>query len=176
MSLISLLLLLFQATEPAAKAAFPASSGVYYRQNEANWVGLHPAPVAEMKIKGMELFVETGGYSNLGMRIECRGAKAVLRVPIPRPTFFVREVGSSKDVMLVRLTQKKDKRVFQTSSLNATVENKGGFRKGDIKKMAVAMNPDNSFCVTPEEDLQPGEYLLVFGYATAGYDFGIDQP
>ncbi len=124
----------------------------------------------------MELFAETGGYTNLGMSIICSGSRASARLSVPKPTFFVRGAGSSKDVLLVRLTQKKDKRTFKTSSVDATVENKGGFRKGNIRKTTIVSNSDNSFLVTPEEDLKPGEYLLVFGYATAGYDFGIDYP
>ena len=40
--------------------------------------------------------------------------------------------------------------------------------------MAVTEYPDHSFSAAPEEDLNPGEYLLVCGDATAGFDFGID--
>lgn len=169
-----LLMLLFQAAKPAGMPDMPRTPGVYYRQNNANWVSLQPAPIAEMKTKGMELFIETGGYTNLGINIVCRGSRASLRISTPKPTFFVREVGSSKDVILLRLTPKKDRRIFKASSSDATVENKGGFRKGAIRKATIIMNPDKSFSVTPEEDLKPGEYLLVFGYAIAGFDFGID--
>ena len=169
-----LLLFLLQATKSATMPDMPPNPGVYYRQNNANWISLRPALIAEMKIRGMELFIETGGYTNLGMSIVCRGAKASLRILIPRPTFFVREVGSSKDAILVRLAQKKDERTFKTSSSAATVENKGGFKKRDIHKVTIIPNPDNSFSVMPEEDLKPGEYMLVFGYATLGFDFGID--
>jgi hypothetical protein len=35
--------------------------------------------------------------------------------------------------------------------------------------------PDGSFSVTPEKELDPGEYLLVFGNSPGGYDFGIDK-
>jgi hypothetical protein len=174
MGWFGVLLLFLQAAQPAAMPDAPTGPGVYYRQGDGAWVRLQAAPIAEMKTKGMELFIETGGYTDLGMSIVCRGAKASLRIPVPKPTFLVREVGSPKDLILVRLTQKKDRRTFQASSSSATVENKGGFKKGDIHKMAVVPRPDNSFSVTPEEDLHPGEYLLVFGYATASFDFGID--
>ena len=176
MNWLSVLLLLFlpQAAKPSTMPDLPVKPGVYYRQDHANWVSLQPAPVTDAKTKGMGWFIDSGGYTNLGMSIVCRGAKAVVRISVPKPTFFVREVGSSKDIMLIRLTQKRDKRTFQTSSSDATVDNKGGFKKGDIRKMAVVENPDHSFSVTPEEDLKPGEYLLVFGTASAGFDFGID--
>jgi len=32
---------------------------------------------------------------------------------------------------------------------------------------------DGGFSATPEENLKPGEYLLTFGSANTGYDFGI---
>jgi hypothetical protein len=163
-----LVLLLLQIAEA------PEAPGVYYRQNDTTWVVLKAAPIAEMKTSGMELFIATGGYTNLGMSIVCRGPEASLRIASPKPVFFVRGVGSAEDAFLVRLTQKKDRRTFRTSSSAASVENKGGFKRENIQRTAVTMNPDKSFLVTPEEDLKPGEYMFVFGYATAGFDFGID--
>jgi hypothetical protein len=153
----------------------PATPGVYYRLNDTKWVSLQPAPIDEMKVRGMELFVETGGYTNVGLNVVCLGAKASMRISVPKPIFFVRGTGSAKDVILVRLIQKKDGRTFKMSHEAATVENKGGFKKANIHKTVITVNPDNSFSLTPEESLKPGEYLLVFGYATAGFDFGIDQ-
>jgi len=174
MSSLAVWLLLLQIAKTAPMPELPSTPGVYYRQGDATWVRLQVAPIAEMKTRGMDLFIETGGFTNLGMRIVCRGAKASLRISVSKPTFFVRETASSKDLMLVRFTQKKGTRTFQTSSASATVENKEGFRKGDIRKMAVTEFPDHSFLAIPEGDLNPGEYLLVCGDATAGFDFGID--
>jgi len=76
--------------------------------------------------------------------------------------------------MLVRLTIKKDARVYKTSFSNVTVENKEGFSKGNIFKLIRQINPDGSFSVSPEKELPPGEYLLVLGSAVPAYDFGID--
>jgi len=174
MSSLAVWLLLLQIAKTAAVPEMPSTPGVYYRQGDATWVPLQPAPIAEMKTRGMELFIESGGFTNLGMSIVCRGAKASLRISVPKPTFFIREAASPKDLMLVRLAQKKGTRTFQTSSASATVENKEGLRKGDIRKMAVTEYPDHSFSAAPEEDLNPGEYLLVCGDATTGFDFGID--
>jgi len=138
-------------------------------------VRLQPAPVAEMKMRGVDLFVTTGGFTNLGMDIVCHGARAAVRLNAAKPVLFVRGTGSSKDAMLVRMTQKKDSRTFQTSSADVSVENKSGFKKGDIRKVVVTEYPDHFYVLLPEEDLDPGEYLLVFGSAANSFDFGIDR-
>jgi hypothetical protein len=169
-----LLLLVPQAAKPAAIPDMPAASGVYYRQSDTRWIRLPPAPIAEVNTRGMRLFIETGGYTSLGRNIVCRGAKAKVRISAPKPIFYVREAGSSEDLMLIRLAQQKDTRTCETSSADASVGNKPGFRKEDVHKMAVTEYPDHSFSVTPEENLKPGEYLLTFGTVTAGFDFGID--
>jgi hypothetical protein len=185
-----LLILLLQSPNPSDVPNIPTASGVYYRQGGAMWIQLQPASMDKMKTKGMELFVETGGYTDLGISLVCRGAKAALRIPDSKPTFFLRaagapeagapeagapEVGSSKDAMFIRLSQKKDTRVFHASSANSSVENKRGFKSGDMRKVVVSEYPDHSFTVTPEKNLSPGEYLLVFGSAASGFDFGIDR-
>ncbi len=169
MNWIIVLFFFLQAILPEPKAP-----GIYYKLNNAEWISLQPAPVDEMKVRGMEMFVDTGAYTNVKLNVVCRGAKASLRISVPKPTFFVRDTGSAKDVILIRLIQKKDKRTYKMSYDAATIQNKGGFDKGNIHKTVISVNPDNSFLLTPEEDLKPGEYLLVFGNATAGFDFGID--
>jgi len=166
--------LFFLSLQAADSPAMPAAAGVYYLQDELNWIRLQPAPVAEMKIKGMDLFIDSGGFFDLQTKIVCRGAKAAVRISAPKPTFFIREISSSQDAMLVRLVQKKDKRVFQTSPSNATVQNRRGFKKEDVRSVVVTEYPDHSFSMVPEENLKPGEYLLVFGNAGTGFDFGID--
>ncbi len=170
-----LLLSLLQAAESAPVLAVPEASGVYYRQNDGSWAGLKPAVTAGAEAKGLKLFVDTGGYTDLGINISCRGARASFRMPVQKPTLFVRGVGASKDAIIIKLTQKKDSRVFKTAFSDVSVQNKGGFRKEDIHKLNVVEYPDGSFSVTPEKDLDRGEYLLVFGNSTAGYDFGIDK-
>jgi hypothetical protein len=170
-----LILYLVQAAISTPVPAVPDASGVYYLQDKANWISLHPAVFSDAKAQGMKLFVDTGGYTNLGMNVTCPGARASVRMPVRKPTLYIRGVGSAKDAMVVRLKQKKDSRVFKTSFSNVTVQNKAGFQKKDIRKLRAVEYPDGSFSVTPEEELAPGEYLLVFGSPASGYDFGIDE-
>jgi hypothetical protein len=171
----ALILFLLQATEAAPAPGVPESPGIYYLQNNTNWISLQPAVVADASAEGMELFVYTGGYTDMGMDIACRGPRASVRILLQKPILYVRGIGSIKDAMLVRLTKKKDRRVYKTSFSNVTVENKGGFKKQDIYKLNTSENADGSFSISPEKTVPPGEYLLVFGNTALAYDFGIDK-
>jgi hypothetical protein len=173
--LVFLLCLMLQTPKAAPIAGMPAASGIYFRQSEAKWVKLESAAMADMKTKGMGLFVATDGLSNLGMTAVYQGARARVQISNPRPVFYVRGVGSPRDAMIVQLTQKKDSRTIQASSSASTVENKGGFKREEIRKVTVTAFSDDSFSVSPIDELKPGEYLLVFGYAGTGFDFGITR-
>lgn len=174
MSYFVLLFVLLQGGQAAPAPGIPALPGVYYRQNDTNWVSIPRALLSNTKAKGLGLFVETGGYTNLGTDIVCPGSRASTRILAPRPTFYVRESGRPKDAMLIRLTQKKKSRTFHTSSNDVSVENKEGFRKANIRKTIVTEYPGGIVSVTPEGDLKPGEYLLVLGAEDTSFDFGID--
>jgi len=173
---LGILFLLFaQAAETSTAPAVPAATGVYFRQTESDWVLMQPAVTSNANARGVQLFVYTGGYTDMGENIACPGAQASMRISVPRPTLVSRAVGSAKDALLVRLTKKKDSRIYKTSFSNVTVENKRGFRKSDIFKLVSQTYPDGSFSISPEKDLPPGEYLLVLGNAVPAYDFGIDR-
>jgi hypothetical protein len=172
---LGILFLLFaQAAETSTAPAVPAATGVYFRQADSNWVRMQPAVTANANARGVQLFVYTGGYTDMGESIACPGAQASLRISVPRPTLYSRAVGSEQDALLVRLTKRKDSRTYKTSFSNVTVENKGGFRKSDIFKLVSQKYPDGSFSISPEKDLPSGEYLLVLGNAVPAYDFGVD--
>jgi hypothetical protein len=152
----------------------PADKGVYHRQDDGGWARLNPARIGEVNAEGVELFIDTGGYTSLGMKGVLEAARASFRISTPRPVFYVRGVGIPEDALLIQLKRERNRRIYQTSSADAAIDNKGGFRKKDIRKTAVIVYSDTFFSVTPEQALKPGEYLLLFGYANAGYDFGID--
>ena len=171
----ALILFSVQISEYNPSPAVPEASGVYYRQNDTNWIRLQPAVVSNANAKGMELFVYTGGYTDMAMNIICPGPRASVRIPLQKPTLYVRGIGSAKDAMLVRLKKKRDSRELKTAFSKVTVENKGGFNKRDIYKLTAAEYPEGFFSVSPEKALPAGEYLLVFGNALTAYDFGIDK-
>jgi hypothetical protein len=174
MVFIAALLLMFQAAQPVPEPGTPSAPGVYLRQDAKNWVSMPKAPYSQSKTKGLGTFVDTGGYTSLGGDSTIAGAKSSTRISDPAPQFFVREVGSAKDVVLVRLKTSGKNRSFHTSSVDATVENKQGFRKSDIQTTAVTEYPDKTYSVKSAQNLKPGEYLLVLGDIGASFDFGID--
>lgn len=168
-----LLVALLQAVKPAPIAGLPADAGIYYHRDNAQWGKLEPASMADMKAKGLGEFLETEGLSGLDITVAYQGAKAKAQISAPQPTFYVRGVGSPKDAMIIQLTARKDSRTLKTSSVVATADNKGGFKKDAVQNVTVTVYADESFSVTPEARLKPGEYLLVFGYPNNGFDFGI---
>ena len=151
----------------------PEATGVYCQSEPGKWISLEMAPAADSSIKGLRTFLETDTLSGLNMNFVYRGAHAATRLSDRRPTFVVRGIGSAPDALIVRLAQNRGTRTVQTSSSAASVGNKGGFKRKEIRKVTVVSLADGSFSVTPEEVLAPGEYLLVFGSANAGFDFGI---
>jgi hypothetical protein len=169
-----LLLLLLQAAKPAPD--IPASAGVYFRSGDSQWIRIEPAFLADTRTKGLELFIQTGGFYNPDMTIVYRGARAPLQIPLSRPTFYVRGIGSAQDAIIVQLTSRKDSRTLQTSASAVASDNKGGFRKKEIQSTTVTVHADDSFSITPDNDLRSGEYLLLLSLTHAGFDFGIAPP
>lgn len=172
MNYLTFLFLLLQVGISAQDLKPPADRGVYMQEGD-KWVGI-PKASAESKTKGLGLFIETGGYTNLGTDGILTGTKSATRTKTSRPTFYVRETGNPKNVALIQLVKKGGRRTFHTSSADKTTENKLGFKKTVLRKTAVTEHPDGTYSIIPEQDLKPGEYLLVLGDAETSFDFGID--
>lgn len=179
MKILVLLLLMLQTAVPTPQASvegMPAGDGVYYRKG-ADWIRLRPASISDMETKGLENFVDTGGYTDFTMKISLQGPRASLRLRDQRPVFYVRGVyaaQNAKGALLLRLERQKRKRVSSAAFSSASVDNKGGFNQDAATRTAVEPHPGGVISLTPEGRLVPGEYLLVFSYATAGFDFGVD--
>ena len=121
------------------------------------------------------MFIYTGGYTDLGMDVTFDSPKASLRILSKTPAFMVHSTGDDKpEPVLVRLQRKKDRRVCRAKLSATAVDNRYGFRKSDIVRTTVTVNPDNSVLVRPEQRLKAGEYLLVSDAPASGCDFGID--
>jgi hypothetical protein len=170
-----LFLLLVQGGDAVRTPDVPEDPGVYYLQDESVWVPLQPVVTSDANARGLQLFVYTEGYTDLDLNVVCPGSRALIRILVPKPVFYVRAIGSAKDMMLIRLTKKSDRRVVKTSFSNVTMANKGGFRREDVFNLILQESPDGFFSVSPEKKLPPGEYLLVLGNAVPAYDFGIDR-
>jgi hypothetical protein len=169
-----LLLLLLQAAKPAPD--IPASPGAYLRSGDSQWTRIEPASLADTRTKGMDLFLQTGGFYNPDITIVFRGARAPLQISVPRPTFYIRGIGSARDALIVQVTSRKDSRTLQTSASAVATDNKGGFRKKEIQSATVTIYADDSFSIEPDKDLKSGEYLLLLSLTHVGFDFGILPP
>ena len=174
MHLFAALWLLIHLAQSLPVPGIPDLPGVHIRKDDASWISLQKASFAKTETKGLDLFIQTGGYTSLDLEVVCPGARAATRLTTPRPVFYVRDAGPSNDVMVIQLTRKKDSRSFRKSSADTTIENKEGLRKKDIRKAAVTKYPDGTFSITPEVDLKPGEYLLALGNTSLSFDFGVD--
>jgi hypothetical protein len=161
------------AQAPAPPAGLPADAGVYYHRGETRWVALTRPVLAETRTAGMEHFLDTYGWSNLNRTIVFQGAAAGIRIPDPKPTFYIRGIGSAQDVLIAQLTARKDSREIRADSTSASVNNKEGFKRGSIYRLTATVLAKDLYSVTPEQNLKPGEYLLVFGHAETSFEFGV---
>jgi len=153
--------------------------GAYYKTTKG-WVRLEQVTMAG------------GGATHIGkmfvpgltpqMVWTFRGAEAPIQISEPKPTFYIKQSPymvnvqgrSPRDVVVVRFDKKKDHRELQTTSGGSMFTFKMGFSKERTPDITVTRLSDTAFKVTPNSDLQPGEYLLTFGFFGAGgYDFGI---
>jgi len=160
-----LFLFLAQAADAGRPPKVPEAPGVYFLQGESAWVTLRPAVTSDANAKGLQLFVYTGGYTDLGITVACPGSQASMRMLVPKPVLVVRAVGSAKDAMLIRLTKKRDQRVIKTAFSNVTMVNKEGFRKEDVFSLVLQESPDGFFSVSPEKELPPANIFWCWAMA-----------
>lgn len=111
-----------------------------------------------------------------------RGAEAPVDISEPRPAFYFKQSPyltnipgySERDIVLVRFDKKKDHRELQTTSGGNMLTFKSGFSKEKTPDIVVTRLSETIFQVVPNNDLQPGQYLLTFsGTVSSGYDFGV---
>jgi hypothetical protein len=163
------------AQEPKAPPppGLPGTPGVYVEASAGQWKPLPETEVRDSSIKRMDVFLDTGGMLPLDMTCVYPGPAAALRLVARHPVFFVRGIRNPREALIARLTTKKDSRTLRTRSTEAGAGNKAGINKSDTRRVTVVALEGGVYSLTPVEALKPGEYLLTFGLATSGYDFGI---
>jgi hypothetical protein len=179
--ILSFCLLLFcetgfftQATKPSsATSDVPAATGVYYRRGDEGWIKLERAVFADTKARGLDRYLETDGWTRLSTTLVFHGAQSAIQIHERKPTFYVREIGSVADAIIVQLATKRDRREVQISSTDAGVHNLVGFKRGEIHQASATPLSKALFTVMSEEELKPGEYLLVLGQIDTLFDFGV---
>jgi hypothetical protein len=157
------------------------AEGVYYK-GPAGWVKLEQIMMAGGGAKHMAKVLVPGLTPQIVWTF--RGAEAPVQISEPKPTLLVKQSPymanvpghSDRDIVLVRFDKKKDHRELQTTSGGNLLTFKSGFSKDKTPDITVTRLSETIFKVTPNADLQPGEYLLTFGAGGAlGYDFGITR-
>jgi len=123
-------------------------------------------------------------------RVICvfRGEKAERQLNERRPVFHVAGLGASaRDVYIVELRLNPDRRDLEVGRSGLVKKLSFGFRKRDVHDVDVKRLGEDLLEVTPRQDLEPGEYIMVLGgvrmlpnasagaEGTTGYDFGIGR-
>lgn len=147
---------------------------MYYR-SLGKWVALEQ--VQSQKTTSHKSFLTR--ITNIGSiryTVEFRGSNAATQIAESRPTLYIRLVPAISDLpklvpasVIARLDSKKDKREVEVQAMTTTTWETGTPSIKVILKQVAA----DIVSVTPQADLEPGEYLLNFGYPDGGYDFGI---
>lgn len=100
------------------------------------------------------------------VRIICvfRGEKAELQLDNPRPVFRIAGIGvSARDVYIVAMRLNPDRRDLEMGRSGLIKKLSYGFRKRDVRDVMVKRLGDDLLEVTPKENLEPGEYIIVLG-------------
>ncbi|MDR1727514.1 MAG: hypothetical protein LBT74_06250 [Acidobacteriota bacterium] len=165
------------AADAGGKGDAVAPPACYFKDGDG-WTRMEPAPAVDARARGYGTYVQTYGYTDLGMDVAFAGAAAALRFSSGspgQPVFLIRPQGGGvPEPMLVRLKKEGGRRVCRAKLSLVEVGNRYGFRKADIVRITVLPNPDGSIQVRPERRLKKGEYLLVVGTTAEGLDFGVD--
>jgi len=136
----------------------PITGGVYVRQ-PGRWQRLYGAPVGSTRSGDA-----TGSTKIFAVYLE---PHATTTVKGPRPVFSwsgFNDNISPRDVLIVRLAQKKDHRELQYPTSNALSTT--GYSPQERVEVQVR-DDGNVRTVTPQADLPPGEYMLFTGTPSA---------
>jgi hypothetical protein len=157
------------------------SDGFYYKTPQG-WQKLQPITMSGGGLKHAGKMFVPGLTPQMVWTF--RDAESPAQIADKRPTFYIKELPalaniaglSGRDLLIVRFDKKKDHRELQTTNGGNMFTFKAGLSKDRMPDITTKAIADGIFTVTPNEDLQPGEYMITFssiGYS--GYDFGIKQ-
>jgi hypothetical protein len=171
-----------ETQQPAAQKPPLETSpdGIYY-QADQKYIAIDP------------LMMSGGGAKHVGkmfvpgltpqMVWTYRGAEAPVRFKDPRPVFYFKQSPQMaqfpgrtyRDLVIVQFDKKKDHRELQATNGGNMFTFKAGLSKEKMPDFDIEKITDGTYKITLKQDLKPGEYLIGFGIATSGYDFGVDQ-
>jgi hypothetical protein len=154
-----------------------------YLEDGDHWTKMFLANAAGSHASGIAKSAFTYGIAKAKVVLVFRGATAPVLAHDARPTFRI--VGSSetalRDIVIVRLKQKKDEREIQTANVGVFSGVNYQYPKEDTIATESKETKDG-LEVRPAADLKNGEYILFTQTATAmptgygGYDFSVAAP
>jgi hypothetical protein len=166
-----------------------------FAQDGPQWKRIEEVSSIEVRNVGNIASTVTMGIKEVRVVCVFRGEKAELQLDNRRPVFRLAGLGASaRDVYIVAMRLNPDRRDLEMGRAGLIKKLSYGFRKRDVRDVQVKRLGDDLLEVTPRQDLDPGEYILVLGgvavplntsggrsrtampaptEGTTGYDFGI---
>lgn len=169
------------AQNPPNVPGWPTDPGVYYGST-GHFLALEQQMMSGGGLKhAAKIFVP--GLTPQ-MVYTFRGRHAPLQLADARPVFYIVQTPatvvvpglSPQDAVLVRLKDAKGRREVQVTSGGSILTFKAGFSPEQTPRIKVSRVTPFLFTITPESDLKPGEYMLIFGgTGMEGYGFGVER-
>jgi len=170
-----------------ARGEAVSGRGVFV-QSVSEWKRIEEVSSVEVRSVGNIAHGATLGIKEQRVICVFRGEKAERQLNERRPVFHVAGLGASaRDVYIVELRLNPDRRDLEVGRSGLVKKLSFGFRKRDVHDVDVKRLGEDLLEVTPRQDLEPGEYIMVLGgvrmlpnasagaEGTTGYDFGIGR-
>lgn len=139
------------------------SKGVF-AQNGAEWKRIEEISSIEVRNVGNISSAVTMGIKEIRIVCVFRGEKAELQLDNPRPVFQIAGFNASaRDVYIVAMRLNPERRDLEMGRSGLIKKLSYGFRKRDVRDVMVKRLDDDLLEVTPKENLEPGEYIMVLG-------------
>ena len=155
-------------TKATPNSSTPTEMGInskgVFAQNGAEWKLIEEISSIEVRNVGYISSAVTMGIKEVRIVCVFRGEKAELQLDNPRPVFRIAGFGASaRDVYIVAMRLNPDRRDLEMGRSGLIKKLSYGFRKRDVRDVMVKRLDDDLLEVTPKENLEPGEYIMVLG-------------
>ena len=155
------------AAKPKPNSSTPetgvTSRGVF-AQDGAAWQRIEEVSSIEVRSVGNISSAVTMGIKETRIICVFRGEKAELQLDNRKPVFRVAGLGTStRDVYIVAMRLNPDRRDLEMGRSGLVKKLSYGFRKRDVRDVDVKRLSEDLLEVTPKQDLEPGEYIMVLG-------------
>ena len=156
------------ATRTTPNSPTPTETGInskgVFAQNGAEWKRIEEVSSIEVRNVGNISSAVTMGIKEVRVICVFRGEKAELQLNNPRPVFRIAGIGvSARDVYIIAMRLNPDRRDLEMGRSGLIKKLSYGFRKRDVRDVTVKRLGDDLLEVTPKENLEPGEYIMVLG-------------